>query len=253
VASSSRGRVRERLEQELQTAGYQKLLRDLYLKEPFLRQFDKWAHVLVFMRQGTSQDVGKDKILRPIFQAHGEDQDPRWREILLAVFWPGLESIHWRKRRWDPDEEELWVNILWAFHKTICSIDVLKRTNRLVQKVINDTFHNLYAEYRREWNWMNRKAPVNLHEIDERMIGDKNIDFPLIELRETKEAEIKRIQKHLSEGRINEADFLLLVGTRIYGKSIVDYAREVGLDYEVVKKRRQRAEASIRQFESKRF
>ena len=60
--------------------------------------------------------------------------------------------------------------------------------------------------------------------------------------------EIQRLREHMEAGRISEADFLLLVGTRVYGKSVADYARETGLDYQVAKKRRQRAEAVISRF-----
>ncbi len=71
------------------------------------------------------------------------------------------------------------------------------------------------------------------------------IDFARIELREAQE----RLREHLNAGRITEADFLLLIGTRVYGKSVADCARETGLDYQVAKKRRQRAEAAIGRFE----
>ncbi len=39
--------------------------------------------------------------------------------------------------------------------------------------------------------------------------------------------------------------FDLLVGTRVYDSPLADYARKAGLDYELAKKRRQRAEARI--------
>ena len=54
---------------------------------------------------------------------------------------------------------------------------------------------------------------------------------------------------HLDAGRITEPDFLLLVGTRLYGQSISEYARNAGLKAEAAKKRRQRAEAAIRSHE----
>ena len=62
--------------------------------------------------------------------------------------------------------------------------------------------------------------------------------------------EIKRLRAHMDAGRITEADFLLLVGTRVYGRSVANYARETGLGYQVAKKRRQRAEATIGRFEA---
>ena len=48
---------------------------------------------------------------------------------------------------------------------------------------------------------------------------------------------------------ISEADFLLLVGTRVYGKTAAQYARETGMCSDLARKRRLRAEAAIRKAE----
>jgi len=240
---------RERLERELQGGAYQALLRRLQRKQLFFRCFRTWADVIAFMRSGTSRDPRKDEILRPIFEAHAEDEDPRWRAILLVVFWPALESIHFQKRGWDADPDERWQNVVWTFLQVLCRIDLTKRADRLVQKIFNDTVHRLHDEYRRAWNRTNREFTAEPEEIDALAGGVEGIDFAGIELREAQEIEINRLREHLDAGRITEADFLLLVGTRVYGQSIADYARGAGLDYQVAKKRRQRAEAVIRRFE----
>lgn len=239
----------ERLEQELQGSAYQALLRKLQRKHLFFRRFRAWADVIAFMRNGTSTDPRKDEILRPIFEAHAEGDGPRWRAILLTVFWPGLSSIHFQKRNWDADPHERWQNVVWTFLQVVCRIDLAKRADRLVQKIFNDTVHRLHDEYRRTWNRTNREFTAEPEEIDALVGGVEGIDFAGIELREKQEIEIERLREHLDAGRITEADFLLLVGTRVYGKSVADYAREAGLDYQVAKKRRQRAEAVIRRFE----
>jgi len=223
------------------------LLRRLQEGEPFLRRFTGWGEVLDFMREGTSRDPRKDDVLRPVCRAHRADGDARWRTILLVIFWPELASIHRWKRTWDPDPEELWQNVVWTFLRVVCRIDVDRRPARLAQKVVNDVIHDLYEEYRRTWDRTGPERPW-----DERDIGPvasaPGIDFDAIALRETREAEIRRLRQHMAAGRISEADFLLLVGTRVYGRSVADYARGAGLDYQVAKKRRQRAEAALRRF-----
>jgi len=223
---------------------------DLHRREPFLRQFNTWADVLAFMRQGISQDPSKDEVLRPILAAHGEDGDHRWRTILLALFWPGLRSIYSKKRFWDREEpDELWQRVYWAFHQSVCRIDIARRRDHLVQRIYNATIHRLHDEYRREWLHADREVATDPMELTELATGVDGIDFAAIELREAQEIEIQRLREHLDAGRITEADFFLLIGTRVYGKSVADYAREAGLDYQVAKKRRQRAEAAIRRFE----
>ncbi len=79
--------------------------------------------------------------------------------------------------------------------------------------------------------------------------GVEGVDLPGIELRQAQELEIQRLREHMEAGRLSEADCLLLVGTRVYGQSIADYARVAGLDYQVPKKRRQRAEAALGRFQ----
>lgn len=246
---ASRKKDQERLERELCGEGYQALLRKLQKTAPLLCRFRTWADVLGFMHTGSSRDPRKDDILRPIFRAHSKDQDPRWRTVLLTVFWPGLQSIHWQKRGWDADPDEHWSNIVWTFLQVVCRIDVEKRPHRLVQKVFNDTVHRLYDEYRRQWNRSSRERLMQPDDVDVLAGGVEGIDFVAIELREAQEAEIKRLRAHMKEGRISEADFLLLVGTRVYGKSVADYSREEGLNYQMLKKRRQRAEAAITRHE----
>ncbi len=240
---------REQLEQELQGSAYQALLNQLQRTHPFFRHFRSWADVIAFMRDGTSTDPRKDDILRPIFEAHAQDGDPRWRTILLVIFWPGLESLHFQKRGWDPDPDERWQNMIWTFLQVLCRIDVRRRPDRLVQKVYNDTVHRLHDEYRRVWKCADREVTAGPQEIEALAGGAEGIDTSGIELREAQEKEIERLRQHREAGRITEADFLLLVGTRVYGQSVADYARGAGLDYQVVKKRRQRAEAVIRRFE----
>ena len=249
MSNPARDRDRERLEQALHHPEYQQLLAQLQRKWPFFRQFPTWADVLAFMRKGTSRDPQKDEALRPIFQAHGTDQDPRWRTILLTIFWPGLESIHFQKRGWDADREECWQNVVWTFLQVVCRIDVQRRPSRLVQKVINDTVHHLHDEYQRVWGRANQEVTAEPEEIEARVGGVEGIDFTGIECRQAQVAEIRRLRAHFEAGRINETDLFLLVGTRVYGLSVANYARRMGLNYQVIKKRRQRAEAVIRRFE----
>ncbi|MDH5527832.1 MAG: hypothetical protein OEY97_11055 [Nitrospirota bacterium] len=244
MAYASRDRNREQLEKEIQGEGYQDLLRGLQEGEPFLRRFGNWDEVLAFMREGTSRDPHKDDILRPIFRAHRADGDARWRTLLMVIFWPGLASIHRQKRTWDPDPEELWQNVLWTFLRVVCRIDVDRRPVRLVQKVFNDTVHDLHEEYRRTWDRTQPERPWD-DEIHVLAVGH-GIDFDRIALEELREAELRKLHGHRKAGRLGETDFLLLIGMRIYGESVADYARRVGVGYEAAKKRRQRAEATLR-------
>ena len=245
----SRNHEYQSLERELQGEHYQALLGRLQRTEPFLRRFATWADVVAFMRKGTSRDPLKDEILRPIFRAHGQDRDHRWRTILLVIFWPALRAIHYRKRAWDDDCDARWSNVTWAFLKVICRIDVARRPDRLVQKVVNDTIHVLYEGYRQEWDRSSREIATDPDELEKLAGAVEGIDFDAMDAREVREAEVERLRSHMKAGRISEADFHLIVGTRLYGKLVREYAAEAGISFQAAKKRRQRAEAAIRRYE----
>lgn len=237
------------LEQELRSEDYYALLMRLRQDESFFRRFETWEEVIAYMRAGTSRDPAKDEILRPILRAHRDDQDHRWRAILLAIFWPGLLSIHRQKRHWDGDIDERWQNVTWTFLEVLCRIDVDRRPDRLVQKLFNDTVHRLYGEYRRKWSVTAAELPLELDDLNALSGGIDDIDYSGIELRIAQAAEIRRLREHLDAGRISEPDFLLLVGTRVYGKSAAEYARETGMDSALARQRRFRAESAIRRHE----
>lgn len=233
-----------RLNLEIQGEEYRTLLQKLKEKAEFLRRFDTWADVVAFMRDSEANDQLTDEVVRPVFKMHEESGDRRWRTILLVIFWPGLESIHWRKRGWDPDIEERWQNLVWTFLQVVCRIDVRRRPDRLVQKVINDTIHYLHDEYREIWRIKNHEI---LHENSEKETSNRKSECSPQE--NMRLDWVRKLQAYVQEGRINEADFILIVGTRIYGKPLTDYARECGLNYQAISKRRRRAEATIRNYE----
>lgn len=248
---SNRDHDRQMLEQEIGGADHAALLLKLQKTEPFLRQFDGWTGIIAFMRGGRSDDPRKDEVLRPILVAHMADQDARWRAILLAFFWPGLDSIATRKWRWDGDADERWQNVVWAFLQVVCKTDPSKRRGRFVQKIVNDTLHRFHDGYRRSWNKDELELVTDPGMFEDLAGVDDTPVFEDLDRCLAQDAEIERLRRHLDAGRINEADFLLLVGTRVYGKTAADYGREVGMNAEQARKRRQRAEAAIRRNEKR--
>lgn len=248
MSSFSRDRDHERLEQEIQTDAYRKLLRDLQAGHSFLRRFATWADAIAFMRAGRSDDPGKDEILRPILAANAATREPCWRTILLVIFFPGLLLLHFQKRHWDKDPDELWGNLIWTFLRILPRIDVTRRSDRLVAKVINDTAHHLHDEYRRNWDRAEREKSVEYEEFLSVPAGLEAGPFAIVLEREEQELAVRRLREHVDAGRITEVDFHLIVGTRVYGKQVAECAKELGLAYQAAKKRRQRAEAAIRRF-----
>jgi hypothetical protein len=248
MAGGSRERDRERLARQIE--GYSALLARLKETAGVFRRFSAWSEVVAFMREGTSEDPLKEDVLLAIFRALAEGGDPRWQAILLVIFWPGLESVFNQKRGWDKDEEERWQNVTWAFVQAVSKLDVARRTDRIVQRVINSTIHRLHDEYRRVWDRAGRETATDPERIGTLPRASEEPAFEEIELRSDREAEVERFRRHMEAGRISEDDFRLLVETRVGGKSAAQFARDNGMSPALARQRRLRAETAIRRGEA---
>ena len=237
---------RAQLEREVGKHEYAALLHRLQEEHAFLREFGTWMEVAAFMRAGTSDDPRKDEVLRPILSAHAEDRDPRWRSILLLLFWPRLRAAAIRRRSWDPEFDELWTNTVYTFLQAVCDWDLVKRPDRLFRRLVNYTTWRMGVDYRRARSQAEMELPSDPEMVEFLSGGSEDVSFMMIEFRDDQDALIRWLQEHMEAGRITEVDFHLLVGKFVYGRLLRECADEVGLSYQAAKKRRQRAEATVR-------
>jgi len=247
----SRDKDRALLDQELCGGEYRELLARIQAESGFLVRFGTWGELVAFMRNAPAGDLAKDDVLRPILEAHFASEDHRWQTVLLAIFWPALESIHWCRRKWDRDSDQRWQNVLWAFVRGVSALDVNQRKERLFEKLYAETARQLYRQYDRLWEWKDQEILVDPQDLAESDQAAEDLGLTALERHEEYELALKRIHEHFVEGHIKEQDFVLLMGTRVYGKSLVDYCRETGMSHAAARKRRSRAEAIIRDHEKK--
>lgn len=243
MSAVSRDRDLACLERELRTEEYQGRLASLQEREP-LRGVATWAEFVTLVWSLPRGDwERRDALLRPIFAAHAADRDPRWRTVLLVAFWPGLLWVWKGTRRLDRDDEERWQRTVWAFYEVICRIDLSRRRDRLGQKVVNDVLNRTRNEYRRERG----RAEVEIQPgpgLIERVAARTSDEIRELDYR-------RDLVGHARAGRIAEEDIFLILGTRLYGKTLAEFADGVGLTPEAAKKRRLRAEAALRRFAKK--
>ena len=212
---------------------------------PALVWYRSWRCVVEFMHDKSADAPEKDAVLRNIVARHSDDHDPRWRTVLLAIFWPGLRSIARRRRGWDRDPDELWQNIVWIFMRAICRLDISRRSSRLAQKLINDVHHDLHDLYSRRWS---RTAPEDLQPSgDFDSLPAVILDAETWILRKEAQVHAHRRLRRMFEGADHEAtDALIVLATRLYDHALDETAKRFDLTYEAAKKRRQRAEDRLR-------
>src|SRR5262249_47510825 len=126
-------------------------------------------------------------------------------------------------------------------------IDPDRRRERLVQKVFNDVVHHLHDDYRKDWDHSKRQLATD-PDMFQRRASNNERELIATELRDEQEVRIKQLIALRDAGRLSEADFLLLVGTQVYGQTLANHAHDCGLNYEAVKKRHQRAMKAIGEF-----
>lgn len=245
-------RDHDRLLLALGASSYARLLQHSRESLNCLSQFESWAEVVSFMCDRQSPVERKDEVLRWILTALADSRDPRWQAPLLAFMWPALRAIQIRRRLWDPDPEELWQNILACYCHVVRTIDVNRRSERIALKLYNDTGRRLYDRYGGLWKRLRQEMPTDPETLDRVQGPGEAVVLARLEQRERQEGALARIRGHVVAGRISEQDCYLIIATRLCGTSLADYARASGISYETAKKRRQRAEAVLRRFETTR-
>ena len=230
------------LEREVESKTYRELLEYLH-RQHYLLGFKTWMEVVRFMWESGPDEPARDKVLRPILRRHRDDRDPRWRTLLLLVFWPDLEVIHRFKWRADHCAEERWQNLLWTFFQVILRIDVDQRPEHITRKLFNDSIHGLSDTYRKDWAWANTHSLASNERIAKLAGWEKCPHQLAVDYHDDQHAEVRRLRSLVVNGNLSENEFDLLVATCVFGQSLAEYARDEGLDYEMLKKRRQRATA----------
>lgn len=248
------------LQQEIRRDGYRKLLQRLQKQHPMLGPFASWAEVMAFMHLRRTGGPEKDEILRAVFEAYREDGDFHWEVLLLAICWPRLEWVHARRWRWELDENERWANVLVAFHRCLARVRPRDRSKLLVLQILNCTDDRLRTEYRRRRRRNRRARSLDAssgYDADEDAdlepipLADWDRGREEAETRIDLDMELKLLRQLWRSGRIPDLYFPVLLATRIYGKSIEEYAQDAEISYDAAKRRRLRAEAIWRRLTRK--
>jgi hypothetical protein len=210
--------------------------------------FSNWVEVKRWVdREGIWRESA-DPLLRPMVAAYQQCDAPAWSEILLYLFWRPLARVHRLLAACDPDPTCRYSQVFWAFTMALRRIDLDKRTCRLGSKVIQDMRHDVRHAYDLE-----RARARRIAYLDDEAFGDcghestmsalrvQDTGFASVEYRHDTSWAIAQLKAHVRSGHLTHTDFLILVGCHLYGRTLDEMAARQGLNYDAVKKRRQRA------------
>jgi DNA-directed RNA polymerase specialized sigma24 family protein len=160
----------------------------------------------------------------------------------MALFFPGLGRLCRRCSGWEVDVDELWHVITVVFIEVLRRIDPVRRTERIAQKLMNDTAHHLHDEYRRRWRRSAVEAPVEPETLLELMEERQAEEC----CRETSSGALARFDEQIRLGVIGKSDGELILQTRVQGVGLREFSQRSGISVQALKKRRLRAEARLR-------
>jgi hypothetical protein len=242
---------RKILEREVTAPEYQFLLSELWPRFCRAGCVRTWFDVESVIHRGPRDAPWKDRLLLSILDRRGSQMQREWRSVLLLLFWHDLARISRWHRALDEHEAALRSNVLWSFSEAICRIDTAQRLKRIIQKVRNDTIHDLKQIYSSQPLRSGRFESLDRHDQDNDLTPGDPVapaDPDWVEMEAGLEADscVRLLKSLVQRGVIVERDLPLLIGTVIYDRPIVDWAADHGISKETAKKRRQRALRRIR-------
>jgi len=230
------GAGRESLQRQI--SRYSDLLDVLKGRAPFFERFKSWAEVVEYLNPTKLNSPQGDIALGALIRMHQEHRDHRWSTILLAICWPLLQILYKARLKAVSAEQKgtLWSDISWLFIKTINKPALRERQERFSAMIYNYVLHDL-----KHINMTNREENSRLCGLDAKEVlrdyhAVSEVDWNIQQI------DITKSWKRLKEqGRLDDIDFHLVRATILYDEPLIEYACRLGLDYEFVKKRKQRA------------
>lgn len=237
-------KIRQGLERDVQSNEVLQIFSSLQEHYPVLRRFRSAVDLVKQMHEKKIGSYGeRDEIITILVKEYQKTSaNSALGSLLTMLFWPAIDHIYNSKKGHVADKQELWSQILWVFTNVILQYSLSKRPVKLAINIKLDTLMKVHRWLRKESKY---RTVITLVE------SEKDLDkSPASERRNTwAEHELNQAQTFLwqfvDEKVITEADYYLILGTRVYGELLKDYATEHGFGFEAVMKQRQRAEKAI--------
>ncbi|HTB50847.1 MAG TPA: hypothetical protein VK701_07705 [Solirubrobacteraceae bacterium] len=198
--------------------------------EPALSRFEDAAALLRFLR-GPGPNADKDAALCALLAlARGE---PIAGRVVMEAIMPGLKNLARRTLVDAREREELWSALLACAWERICSYPVERRPCKVAANLLLDCLRGTLAALTstRRPSQLASLAVLGELESPTSCEVDGDVDALLAEA--------------MTAGALTHDEAELILTTRIDGASLGDLARSLGLSFDTLKHRRQRAERRL--------
>lgn len=215
-------------------------------------EFTSWNEVRHWVEARDIGGVEADRALRPVLHMAQQAMDETWHDTLLVLFWRRLAQISAWLSAVEVDRSERDSQIVWAFLKVLQRVNLQLRPAHIGRKITNDTAHDVRLHFAQPRGELKTIDPILTEEeralgwVGAKEPGVEDPGFASVEMERDRELATAQLMALAARGRIARADALILIGCHLYGHSLQEMAAELGLPYETVKRRRQRAAQYLR-------
>lgn len=233
---------------EIDGRTFRPLLQEITLNHPAFAAYPSWGAVAAALSGRHLPSEAADALLAPMLAAFATGSDPRWGTILCACCYRNLVAAYLPRKTWTPQGDEVFQELIATFLEVCRRTAARSHVSGILRRLANETTHRLHEEFAYRWKRETHELSTDPSELVPHLDRQQEPELreDLLDLAEHRERTIAELQRHRDAGHITETDFQLLVGTKLYGRSMAEEGALHGLTRETTKKKCQRAEAAIR-------
>ncbi len=207
-----------------------------------------WSDVRAWLREIAPRQPESDPALIPVISAVQERHDSCWHEILVFLLLDSIKAIMKWTARLDGDEGARFSEISWHLIQSAHRINLAQRSHAVGKKLLNDALSSTRSTYSRSRSRPDRQlAGPNSFHLDQYPARHASLALPDYEI--DKSWAVAKLKYLVRQGVLTRADYQIILGCHIYGRSISGMATHLGVSYAVAKKRRQRAAKKLEKSE----
>ncbi len=207
-----------------------------------LARFGDPDALIAFLHRRGQPDA-KDAVLLPLLVR--AQHEPLAGRVVLQAMLPGLKGLSARLARSVVSFEELWQILFACLWERIVTYPVERRPGRVAANLLRDTLKRTLAELKREAKAQGQLlSEVPLDELDDLLAADAASDAEADGSVDV-EAILKRA---VVAGRVSAEEAEVILATEVDGVPLAVVAERLGVSYNAVKIRRQRAEQRLLEF-----
>ena len=232
--------IKKKFEQSLRTKPVQRLFEEMLAESSGLARYSNLYAMIEAVNDRTAHNYQmKDECLITIVRIIQRKQDKEAGLILLTyLLAPGLQKILRDNFRSGDEFPTIWSEIWWSFYRVIERYSIDDHPRQVAGIILRKTLVQFERNRKEIKNGGVKTAPIaDYGDTIAEVIQNQSESFSLSE--------------YVIEAGINSSDVYIIIASRVYGESLEELSRRLGMSYYALQKRRKRAERKLKRYYGK--